>query len=187
MRKDMKDDENPEVQEQARRQQRQGEEAKGVPVSQRPLGDRKDQFIVAFVADGRAEGYPCPHADTVDENFWDHHTDELSLGASHRGEPLEQLTIQIRRAFKVSAEPSDRDLPIEHVLAQDLLDSRDHGLLCDVETTPFVRLNVARLIAHVESLSFSLSPRLTAAIARRAFLVLLNSHPYMEVCGVEEG
>lgn len=173
----MKDDEDPEVQLQAQRQQKQGEQAKGVEVSKRVQGRRKEKFITAFVAQGDAEKYPCSRDDVLDENMWDHMTGQPSWGASHRGDPLEQLTIQIRRAYVVSTEPSDQELPIDHVLAQDLLDSRDMDLVCRVETMSFAGLAVDRLIAHVESLNFSLSPRLTAAIARRAFLVLLNSHP----------
>ena len=176
----MRDDEDPKLHEEALRRQRLGSQAQGVPVSQRVLGRKKELFITNFIAAGLAEDYPCPREDTVDENFWDHRTGELSLASQHWGDRLEQLTIQIRRAYEVSAEPSDGDLPIAHVLAQDLLDSRDDDLKCQVDTIPFSLLAVDRLIAHVESLHFELSPRLTAAIARRAFLVLLNSSPVME-------
>ncbi len=176
----MRDDEDPREHDRALERQRLGSEAQQVPVSQRLLGRRKSQFIRNFLEAGLAEDCPCHHADTVDENFWDHETGKLSLGAKHWGNKLDVLTIQIQRAYEISAEPIDSDLPIAHVLAQDLLDSRDDDLQCQVDSMPFRLLAVDRLIAHVESLRFELSPRLTAAIARRAFLVLLNNAPEME-------
>jgi hypothetical protein len=146
----------------------------------RPLGRRKEQFVVTFIESGRAASYPAPAEDLRDENFWDRRAGKQIFTASHVGNVPEELAAQIARAYEVSAEPSDVALPIAHVLAQDLLDSADHELVCKVSTMPFAQISVERLLAHVESLSLSLSARLKATIARRAFLVLLNNHSDME-------
>jgi hypothetical protein len=179
----VKDDNGIQTEHEAKQVQDEAEQATrggAAKMRNRMLGKRKEQFIVDFIEGRRAAEYPCPLADQVDENFWDRHAEELSLGASHRGDVMEELTAQIARACKVSAHAGDLARPIPHVLAQDLLDSSDHELLCQVSAIPFASLTVERLLAHLESLCFKLSPRLTASIARRTFLVLINNHPDME-------
>jgi hypothetical protein len=179
----VKDDDDIKTEHEAKQVQNQADEATRSGTTEmrhRMLGRRKEQFIVKFIEQERGGGYPCPHEDEVDENFWDRQSGKLSLGASHRGDVMEEMTAQIARACEVSAHATDMACPIPHVLAQDLLDSADHELLCQVSSLPFSSLSVDRLLAHLESLRFKLSPRLTASIARRAFLVLINNHPAME-------
>ncbi len=123
-----------------------------------------EAFVETFVGAGAAADYPTEDVDLAEEG-------DLAL---RPGEAMHAaLTREIARLLT-------RVAPIDvtaGTIAQWLLTAYDHRFATDVQTLPPHAISVARLLAHLESieaLRARLDTRLSAAIARRAALLLWN-------------
>lgn len=92
---------------------------------------------------------------------------------SHAGEPLRRaLAWEIERASEVLCKP----IPLAaSSLALMLLTSHDFVYGTDIETIADSLVSLGRIAAHIDALGFAIDPELSASIARRTLLLLLNA------------
>jgi len=119
-------------------------------------------FVAEFIKSGRASTYPVEPADVADE----HRVIERSAASLHR-----KLTIEIGRAADIRKHGMDAS-----EIASRLLASPDVSARADVGLMAPKWISVARLLAHLESFGLDLPRDLSASIARRATIALLNHH-----------
>ena len=143
------------------------------------LGDRrKDAFVERFVAVGTADDYPAPPDDLADENAFPFEpaASDNAAPARRAGTLGATLAAEIERAYALT----DCAGPDAVVLAGSLLRSEHSVERLDLSETAPSSLSVPFVLAHLEALGYGLEPRLSASIARRATLVLLDHHTTTE-------
>ncbi len=150
----------------------------------RLVGDEKQQFIAMFVKEGRSVDYPVPPLELIDESIalaaaWDRH-EKTGAWKWHKGpagprpptELDELLVWHVERAYRRLGDV--RRLPVARAVALDLMCSVDAAHLCQLSALSLRALSVDLVLAHLESLGFGLSRELSASIARRATITLMD-------------
>ncbi len=118
--------------------------------------------IEQFVAENRIAEYPAEREDLVLENK------EAEYGDS----PFEQAILdQVKRALA-----HEQEFYEAGVLTGWILNSMDVNVGTDLSYLPASSVTACRILAHIETLGITFSPRLAVTMARRIALVLMN-HP----------
>ena len=128
-----------------------------------------EKFIEGFAASD-VRSYPAPKLELKDENGGM----ALKLSPHGEGTVVKLLEEHIQRALRWHGQEERAALEARRISTR-LLDSSDPRLACAVGSLPFTEITVGRLLGHVEALGLGLEPALTATIARRAWLVLMNN------------
>ncbi|MBW2672254.1 MAG: hypothetical protein JRD89_02410 [Deltaproteobacteria bacterium] len=136
------------------------------------LADRKkDRFIESFLREDDLSGYPANAEDCDDENAYPSEPSDESGAPTRRADTLgASLAGEIARAYRLTA----HDGPDPVVLAGSLLRSEHSVERLDLSETPPRRISVAFVLAHLEALGYDLPARVSATVARRATVVLLD-------------
>jgi len=132
---------------------------------------RKDRFIESFVREDDLSGYPVVAKDCDDENAYPSEPDDPAGAPTRRAATVAAtLAGEIQRAYRLTAHNG----PDPVVLAGCLLRSEHSVERLDLSETPLHRLSVAFVLAHLEALGYDLPARVSATVARRATVVLLE-------------
>lgn len=127
---------------------------------------KKQRFVDDFIAGDKLADYPDIAVDIVDEN-----RDDLWYDAPSLLTMREALAAELRHAFDMLRPPKDLD---PRVVANELLNSESGDERQRLKELPLSELSVALVAAHLESLDYKMTPRLTVSSARRTMLILLN-------------
>ena len=127
------------------------------------VGERKQKFVQEFIEAKMLETFPFDHDDVVADTI-----SVVPIGTIEH-----QACYQIRDVFK-RFNVSDASAPPSMAVVLDLLDSFDEHRVSMLRNLPLADINVDRVLAHLLSLGFELSPRVSASIARRMTELLLN-------------
>lgn len=135
----------------------------------RPGSPEKAEFIEASIRKDDVERFPFIEADIADELetawAWDLDPEKTSL--------QDVVTREVRRAFQVAGEIPPM---ICNVHALTIMSSEVDLKIARLEEIPGAEIELPVVLAHVLSLGFGWSERVTIGVARRITVVLMNKH-----------
>lgn len=135
----------------------------------RPGSPEKAEFIEASIRKDDVERFPFIEADIADELetawAWDLDPAKTSL--------QDVVTREVRRAFQVAGETPPM---ICNVHALTIMSSEVDLKIARLEDIPSYEIELPIVLAHVLSLGFGWSDRVTIGVARRVTVALMNRH-----------
>lgn len=135
----------------------------------RPGNPEKAEFIARSVQRGDVDQFPFIESDIADEleTSWAWDLDPASTTIQ------DVVTREVRQAFRLAGEKPPL---ISNVHALTIMSSEVDLKIARLEDVPSAEIDLPLVLAHLLSLGFGWSKRVTIGVARRITVILMNKH-----------